>query len=161
MESEIIKLVTMDRLNTPIKSLDNKIGRRRRALAQEVSQGMSGDYFGEKVFAEVRTEDKNLARGTKEAISEFSDEYPKYGAILAGKIAEKRVKREKHLYFGLQEGEVLSHQDYMAVMDNLGISENKARILYPTLVSVSNDLESKKKSQERRVIVGKYEVKGE
>ena len=65
--------------------------------------------------------------------------------------------REEHLYFGTQDNSRLTGDDYLAVMKNLGISEHRAHLLYPTIMEISRDLEARN-SREGRVVVGKYEI---
>ena len=127
------------------------------SLAKSVAEDLGETRFvGSRTYAFVESENKSLARGMKEAVQEFSEEHPKYGEILKGKIEEKRNMREEHLYFGVNEGSRLSGEDYMTVMRNLGISEHKAHLLYPVITEVSRDLQAKRKDSERSVIVGKY-----
>jgi len=76
----------------------------------------------------------------KEAVKEFSEEFPKYGAILQGKIAEKRAVKETNLYFGVNPGCKLTSQDYMEVMINLGFTEAAANNLYPEIMKASRKL---------------------
>ena len=91
----------------------------------------------------------------KEAVAEFAQEFPKYGQILLGKVAEKRVLAEEHLYFGVNPGCRLTTDDYIGVMQSLGLTEGTARSLYPDLLKVSRKL-AKAREEERTVIVGKY-----
>ena len=91
----------------------------------------------------------------REAIREFAEEFPKYGAILEGKIAEKRAMKEKHLYFGTNPESRLTADDYMEVMQNLGLSEATSRSLYQELMTVSRKLKRAREGEERSVIVGK------
>ncbi len=72
-----------------------------------------------------------------------------------GKVAEKRVRAEEHLYFGVHSGCRLATDDYIGVMQTLGLSESSARSLYPDLLNVSRKL-AKAREEERSVIVGKY-----
>lgn len=159
MENDVLALITMDRLNLPIKSLENKLAKRRLAQAKDIAEDIGDTRFvGERTYAFVEEEDKSLARGTKEAIAEFTEEHPEYGAILKGKIAEKRVQREKHLYFGVNPGARLSGEAYLGVMRDLGISEHRAHLLYPVLNEIGRDLQGKKKEAGNRIIVGKYDL---
>jgi hypothetical protein len=96
----------------------------------------------------------------KEAITEFSAEHPKYGAILLSKIGEKRKLAEQHLYFGVNTGCRLTTDDYIAVMQDLGLSEAVARNLYPDLINVSRKL-AREREEDRRVIVGRYTLDGQ
>lgn len=155
-EQEILTLIAQDRLDIPLSSMDNKLRRARSGLAQTIAESLGDTRFkGNRVYAFVEEEDKQKARGMKEAIEEFVAEYPKYGAILAGKIAEKRTMREKHLYFGVNPNCKLTSGDYIEVMKSLGLSEASSRGLYPSLMEVSRKL-ANARDEERSVIVGKY-----
>ena len=93
------------------------------------------------------------ARGTKDGIDLFCQNYPRQGAILRGYIEEQRALRESHLYFGVNEGCRLTADDYMNVMSSLGLSEKVSSDLYPELMQVSRNL-SKKREEERSVLIG-------
>jgi len=157
-EQSVLELIAMDRIEIPLSSLYQKIKRDKKGQANQVvaQLGDKTKYNGERSNAYLVDEDKEKARGMKEAVVEFADEFPKYGKILAGKIAEKRVKTEKHLYFGINEGCKLTGDDYIAVMTSLGLSESTARSLYPDLMELSRKL-AKRQGEKRRIIVGKYD----
>lgn len=157
MERNILNLVAMDRMDIPLSSLDNKLRRRRMGAAKDIAEAMNGSFESERAFAYVETEDKKVARGMKEAITEFQQEYPTEGAVLQEKIKEKRLQREKHLYFGTNNNARLTGDDYLTVMKNLGVSEHRAHMLYPTLMDVSRDLAARN-NRNNRIVVGKYRV---
>jgi hypothetical protein len=69
-----------------------------------------------------------------------------------GKIAQRRVKSETHLYFGTNPECRLTADDYMDVMASIGITPAVARDLYPTLMDVSRKL-SRARNEERSVLV--------
>ncbi|MCU0642551.1 MAG: hypothetical protein MUF61_03180, partial [archaeon] len=112
-------------------------------------------YVGERVYARVESEDRMKARTLKEAISDFGEQYPSHGKVLQGIIAEKRLQKEEHLYFGVNEGCRLAENDYMAVMKDLGFGEVTARGLYSELIEVSRNLARKRGSPERSILIGK------
>lgn len=157
MERKILELITRDRLELPLSSIEQKLRRTRTKIAKNISEYCKNDsrFVGERSYAFSETEDKERARGMKEAVAEFSEDFPKYGKILQGKIAEKRTKAEKHLYFGMNEGCRLTAEDYLGVMQSLGLSERVSRALYPELMEVSRKL-SKARNEDRSVIVGSY-----
>ena len=155
MERKILELIAADRLDIPLSSMDQKVRRIRMDKGREIADSIDGRFLGERVYARVVDEDKEKARGMKEAIAEFEQEYPKYGAVLRGKIAEKRILREKHLYFGVNEGRRLTSDDYMGIMTNLGLTPAVAASLYPDLMDISRKL-AKARQEERSIIVGKY-----
>ena len=158
MEQEIIRLIARDRLEIPLSSMYHKVKKVKKSGAQTLAERLGDARFsGERTYAFVESEDKERARGMKEAVAEFTAEHPKYGAILLGKIAEKRVVAEEHIYFGVNPGCRLTADDYVGVMQSLGLSESVARSLYPDLINVSRKL-AKAREEERSVIVGKYAV---
>ncbi|MFH1211023.1 MAG: hypothetical protein V1645_03840 [archaeon] len=156
MEKKVLELIAQDRIDIPLSSMEQKLRKVKMSNAGELADVVGTGFYGERSFAYVSFEDKNRARGMKEAIAEFEQEFPKYGAILRGLIAEKRVKREEHLYFGLNSGCKLTGDDYMGVMKSVGLSDTTSRSLYPDLMDVSRKL-SKARNEDRSLIVGKYE----
>ena len=66
------------------------------------------------------------------------------------------LEGEKHLYFGVNQGCRLTTEDYIGVMQSLGLSEQTARNLYPDLLNVSRKL-VREREEERSILVGKYE----
>src|SRR3989344_3147132 len=156
MEQEIIQLIARDRLEIPLSSMYQKIKKAKSKNAKGLAERLEDARFtGERVYAFVESEDKERARGMKEAVAEFAAEFPKYGQILLGKVAEKRILAEDHLYFGVNPGCRLTTDDYVEVIKSTGLSESVARGLYPDLINVSRKL-AKSREEERSVIVGKY-----
>jgi len=158
MEKKLIELIARDRIEIPLSSIEQKLRRARAAMAKEFAQDYCSEgvrFVGERSYAFTEVEDKDRARGMKEAISEFTEEFPKYGKILQGKVAEKRVTAEEHLYFGMNDGCRITTDDYLGVMKSVGLSEGTSRALYPELMDVSRKL-SKARDEDRSVIVGKY-----
>ncbi len=160
MESKIIELIARDRIEIPLSSMDQKLRRTRLSLGKEIANEVRSDaYEGERAFAYVETEDRDKARGMTEAVKEFAEEHPKYGEILKGKIAEKRVQREEHLYFGMNPEKRITGEDYLGVMKDLGITPAVATPLYSELMNVSRKLQ-KARNESRSVIVGKEYLEG-
>lgn len=143
----------MDRIEIPISSMSGKLKRQKPKLAKTVDFENSKNYKGERCYARIESVDLEKARDVREGIDEFSKEYPKYGKILEGLIAQKRTVRETHVYFGMQDGCRLTEADYMGVMQSMGFTETTSRNLYPELMAVSRNL-SRKRDEERRVMVG-------
>ncbi len=155
LEKQVIQLIATDRIEVPISSLSGKLKRRKPAMAQSIALPESGRYTGDRVYARIESEDKMKARTMKEAIGTFSEQYPTHGKVLQGIIAEKRLQKEEHLYFGVNEGCRLTGDDYMTVMKDLGFGEVTARGLYSELIEVSRNLARKRGSPERSVLIGK------
>lgn len=157
LERKIIALVAADRLDVPISSMSGKLKRMKPKLAAEVDLSeYGGDFHGERAYARVREEEGAKARGMKDAIDLFCEKHPQYGTELRGLIAEQRITREPHLYFGVQAGCRLTSEDYMQVMTNLGFSETRAESMYQELMTVSRNLTRTKsrEGEERSILVG-------
>jgi hypothetical protein len=156
MEQQIITLIAQDRLEIPLSSMYQKVKKAKVKDAKGLAAILGASRFqSSRAYAFVETEDKERARGMKDAVAEFCQEFPKYGEILQGKITEKRVLAEQHLYFGVTPGSRLSTEDYIEVLQSLGLSEQAARNLYPDLINVSRKL-AREREEERSVLVGKY-----
>jgi hypothetical protein len=156
MENQILELITKDRLEIPLSSLYQKLKREKKKAAISIAEPLRQDRFvGQRSYAFFTTEDKDRARGMKEAVADFSQQFPKYGSILQGMIAERRVRSEEHVYFGMNPGCRLTADDYVSVMTSLGLSEGTARSLYPDLMELSRKL-ARAREEERSAIVGKY-----
>ena len=153
IERQIIELIATDRTDIPISSMSGKLKRMKPKMAQAIDFEGRTSYQGERVYARVQYEEKEKARGMREGVEAFADRFPQYGKILNGIIEEKRVERETHLYFGLQEGRRLTADDYMGAMQNLGFTEGTAKSLYPELMDISRNL-SKKRDEERSILIG-------
>lgn len=154
LERQVIELVATDRMHMPVSSLDGKLKRMKPKLAKAIIlPNGKASYNGERVYARVGDENLQKARGIKEGVANFCEQYPQYGKILHGMIEQEREVRETHLYFGMQEGKRLTAEDYLGVMANLGFSEGTARGLYGELIEVSRSL-AKKRDEERSVMIG-------
>jgi hypothetical protein len=90
LERQVIQLIAADRIAIPINSMGGKLDRRKPKLAREISLP-GNQYQGERVYARFQVDEGRKARGMKDAIAMFSDQYPRYGAILQGLFAEERV----------------------------------------------------------------------
>lgn len=155
LEKRLLRLIATDRIHRPISSMSGKLKRIQPKIAREVDlSSYGGRYSGERAYAEFVMEDKMKARGMKEGIEVFSSRYPRYGKILRGIIAEERLKRESHLYFGLKESKRLTADDYLAVMTDLGFSSGLAKKLYPELMEISRRMARKRQETTRRILVG-------
>ncbi|MEK6893009.1 MAG: hypothetical protein AABX07_02290 [Nanoarchaeota archaeon] len=164
MEQQIIALIARDRLEIPLSSMYQKVkkvkSREAKNLAVLIKSLEGQEFESGRTYAYVDRENKEKARGLKEAVTEFAAEFPKSGSILLEKIAKKRTIAEEHLYFGVNTGCRLTTDDYISVMQSLGLSESTARAMYPELINVSRKL-AKDREEERSAIVGKYAVDGQ
>ena len=77
MEENLLKLIATDRIEIPFSSLEQKLRRDKVNIAKDISLGLSGTgYTGNRTFAYTAEEEKERARGMKEAINEFVHEFP-------------------------------------------------------------------------------------
>ncbi|HJX50053.1 MAG TPA: hypothetical protein VJ438_01185 [Candidatus Nanoarchaeia archaeon] len=155
LERQVIELVAADRLFIPVSSMDNKLKRRREKMAEAIELLGSNLYRGDRIYARTEEKDKMKARTMKEAIATFSEQYPTHGKVLQGMIAEKRLQKEKHLYFGVRDGCRLTCNDYIEVMKDLGFGPVSANSLYHELIEVTRNLSRKRAEGERSILVGK------
>jgi hypothetical protein len=153
LERQIIEVVAADRIDIPISSISGKLKRLKPKLATKIDlTEYNNNYFGDRVYARIESEDLMKARSIKEGIEVFSEKFPRYGKILKGIIEEERALKETHLYFGMNEGCKLTSDDYMDVMKNLGFSETISKNLYTELMTISRNL-SRKRQEERRILI--------
>jgi len=94
-EKQIIELIAMDRIDKPISSMSGKLKRRKSKLSKTIDlTAYDGNFEGERSYARVEETDGMKARGVKEGIAKFADEFPRHGKILNGYIEEQRAIRE-------------------------------------------------------------------
>ncbi len=154
IERELIELVAVDRIDIPISSLSGKLKRLKPKVAKQIDISSYGyNFVGERVYARVVEDETLKARGMKDGIELFSEQYPRYGQILKGYIEEQRAMKEVNMYFGVNPGSKITSEDYLSVMKNIGFSEAGARNLYPELMDVSRKI-SKKRDEERSILIG-------
>ena len=155
LERQLIEIVALDRIDKPISSMSGKIKRRKPKLASSVDLSeFDNNYDGERVWSRIEDEDKLKARGMKQGIEKFEDQFPKYGRILRGYIEEQRTIRETHLYFGVQDGCRITSRDYLGIMSDLGFSPAISVRLYPELMDISRKLARKRDESERSILIG-------
>jgi hypothetical protein len=142
------------------KKVNRAKGKDAKTLAALVKNLDGAGFESDRVYAHVDKEDREKARGMKEAIAEFKTQYRHHGAVLQEMIDEKRKIAEEHMYFGVNPGSRLTTEDYINVMRSIGLSESTARSLYPELLTISRKLE-KEREEERSVLVGKYDDNSE
>lgn len=155
LERKLVEIIAVDRIDKPISSMSGKLKRRKPELAKEIDLSEYDDcYKGNRVWARTEYQDEMKARGMKEGIEKFEQEFPKYGKILRGYIEEQRTIREIHLYFGMSDGCKITSGDYIGVMENLGLTPATAERLYPELMEISRKLTKKREETERSILIG-------
>ncbi len=153
VEEKLIELIAVDRIDKPISSMSGKIKRLKPKIAKEIDSEIIESYEGKRVWARIDEEDHQKARGLKEGIEKFCNEFPKYGKILKGYIEEQRAIRERYLVFGMQPESRITSADYVGVMKNLGFTEVTAEKLYPELMEISRKLSKKREEYERSILI--------
>ncbi len=147
-------LIASDILYRPMKSLGEKGIRRLDKIAKETSGLLkAGEEVGERVFARVEKRDEDKARTLREGIEEFKSRYPQYADVLEGIIKQKRVKHNKYLVYGLQEGFKLGEEDFIGRMMDLGFERREASSIYPHIIAISERLEKAKEQVERSILL--------
>lgn len=155
LERQLIEIVALDRIDKPISSMSGKLKRRKPKLAKTVDlSDFENHYDGNRVWARVQYDDKLKARGLKEGIEKFENQFPKYGRILRGYIEEQRTMRETHLYFEMQDDCRITSNDYLGIMQDLGFSQAISKRLYPELMDISRKLSRKRNEIERSILIG-------
>ena len=152
LERQMIEIIATDRIDKPISSMSGKLKRRKPKLAQAIELE-NGGYKGDRTWCKIDEEDKQKARGMKEGVEKFENQFPKYGRILRGYIEEQRTVREKYLVFGMNDGCRITSKDYMGVMQNLGFSPAISERLYPELMDISHKLKRKRDETERSILI--------
>jgi|TARA_Y100000310_G_scaffold340828_1_gene437932 hypothetical protein len=153
LERQIIGLVASDRTYVPMSSFDGKLKRTREKTAKSLELA-SNTFTGERAYANIKKEDKSKARGMRDGIELFAKKFPKYGKILNGIIEEKRTVRETHLYFGMNDGKRLTQDDYLGVMQDLGLSYQRSEQLYPVVLEISRNMKKQRGNEKRSVLIG-------
>jgi len=152
LERQLIEIVAMDRIDRPISSMSGKLKRRKPKLAKAIDFPRK-NFEGDRVWARVSSKDEQKAKGMKEGVSKFEENFPKYGRILRGYIEEQRTVRETHLYFGMNDGCRITSADYLTVMKDLGFTPATAERLYPELMDISHKMARKRDETERSIMI--------
>jgi len=159
LERQIIDLVAIDRIYVPMSSFDGKLKSKRPKVGYSISEDevfkeAGLNFQGERAYARVEKKNKLKARDVNAGMAEFAEKFPDYGAKLDKMITRQRKKRETHLYFGMNEGRRLTQEDYMNVMQDLGLSSERSEQLYPVVMEISRNL-TRKRDEDRSVLIGK------
>ena len=156
LERQLIQLIAVDRIDVPISSMSGKLKRTKKKLAPaiDLSEYKGKKFQGERVYARVKTEDKEKARAMSVAVEEFCGAYKRHGKVLKGIIAEKRLAKETHLHYGMNEGRRLTADDYRNVMATLGFAPAAAEGLYRKLMDASYKISRSRVDGERSIMIG-------
>jgi len=159
LERRTIELVATDRLYVPSSSFDGKLERRRPKLAAGLGLTSRG-YQGERTYVRIETKDKKEARGLRNGIAKFAEQYPDHAGILEQCIKEERTVREKRMYFGVQDGKRLTNDDYMAVLTGMGLGPVTAQKYCDVALDISRRMQQEREKKgkpeaERSILIGK------
>lgn len=153
-EKQVLQLIATDRLDIPVSSMSGKLKRAKPKIASTVSiEAYGGNFSGTRVYARLEEVDKQKARGMSAGIAEFKERYPAYGEKLQTLIDEERTSRERHLYFGMNEGRRITTTDYLSVMESLGFSPAVAETMYEALIDASRKISKARTDEERSVLI--------
>jgi len=153
IENYVRNMVALDSMFKPLKSLSCKAERREDKIAGEIfSLYKSKEDLGERVFVLVEECQEEKARTLRQGIDAFKKEYPSHGDVLEGMIKQKRIKKNKSLVYGLNEGYSLGSEDYIRVMMDLGFDREEACAVYPHIKDASERI-GKSSPQEKRKIL--------
>ena len=151
-EETVLRLITADKLHIPFASLEGKLKRLKPKIASGIDLP-TGSYQGQRAYARVVIEDQLKSRSMSEAVDEFCTKYPTHAVVLTQMIEDKRSEKETHLYFGMNEGCRLTADDYLGVLNALGLSQAQARNLYGPIMDASNSI-ARKRAEERSLLIG-------
>ena len=153
LEMCVRTLVAYDIVSKPLSSLGQKADRRKDNLAGEVATLLKEDEEFKRVTAYTQRIDEEKARTLREGINDFKEKYSKYGKVLEGMIQEKRIKKNKYLCYGINEGFNLGAEDYRRVMRNVGLTTEQADAMYPHLKTMSDKLGKAKEQSLRKILL--------
>ena len=151
MEKQILEIIATDRIDIPISSMSGKLKRAKPKIARDLE--IDDAYEGDRAYIRVEETDKMKARGMKDGVAKFSEEFPRYGKILEGYIEEQRALSEIHLYFGMNKGCRLTADDYHGVTQDLGFTQAQSNALYQPIIDASRKI-SRARAEERSVMIG-------
>jgi len=158
LERQVIELVATDRLYIPSSSFDGKLERSRPKLAKTLNFS-DGNFEGERAYARVVDSNKNVSKDMRAGIGKFANEFPQYGQILNGYIEEARVKKEQHVYFGMNEGRRVTRDDYLGVLEGMGLGPATSEKYLDVAMDISRTMQAKREKSgkpeaERKVLIG-------
>lgn len=133
-------LVAYDILKSPLSSLYQKAGRRQKKSAQEAAELVGNGEIADRVYVSIEEAEQEKSRTLRQGIDAFKKAHPRYGKVLEGMIAEKRIEKNQVLVYGIEDGFRLGSADYIRVMKDIGLSERAAHSMYSHLLEVSEQL---------------------
>ena len=155
LENRVRRLIAADITYRVLKGLGEKGIRRLNKRAKEIVDLLDMGGQNDRFYVEIQKIEDEKARTMKEGINAFKKQYPNYGKILEGLIAEKRIKRNKNLVYSLNEGYKLAEEDYVQVMVDLGFDRREASSMYPHILTISGRIGKADEHKERTILLTK------
>jgi hypothetical protein len=153
LEKNVRDMIAYDILQAPLSSFYQKAKRRKNDLSEVIVAQIEDGETGERIIARLETREQEKARTMKEGIEAFKNKHPRYGNLLEGLIAEKRLQKNRILVYGVQEKFKLGDADYVRVLQDLDLDKRTASMLYPRLKKLSDTLGKAKEASYREMLV--------
>lgn len=156
LENRVRRMVAADITYRVLKNLGEKGIRRLKKRALEIVDLLDkGEEPNDRFYVEIERIEKEKARTMKAGVNAFKKEYPSYGKILEGLIAEKRIRRNKNLVYRLNKGYKLSEEDYVQIMMDLNFERREASAMYPHILASSERLKKVDEQMKRTILLSK------
>ena len=156
LENKVRRLIAGDITSKVLKSLGDKGDRRLKKGAKEIVNLLNeGEEPNDRFCVGIKKTKEEKARTLRKGINAFKKKYSRYGDILEGIIAEKRIKRNKNLVYRLNKGYKLSEEDYVQIIMDLGFEKREASAMYPHILAISERLEKADEQMERTILLPK------
>ena len=156
LEKRVRRLIAGDITSKVLKSLGDKGDRRLKKGAKEIVNLLGeGEEPNNRFYVGIEKSKEEKARTMKEGINAFKKKYSRYGKILEGLIAEKRIKRNKNLVYRLNKGYNLSEENYVQIIMDLGFERREASAIYPHILTSSERLGKANEQMERTILLSK------
>jgi len=156
LENRVRRLIAADITYRVLKNLGDKGVRRLDKRAAEIVNLLdAGEEPNNRFYVRIEKIEEEKAKTMREGIDAFKKRYSGYGKILEGLIAEKRMKKNKNLVYGLNEGYNLSEEDYVQIMIDLDFERREASAIYPHILAISKRLERANEQSERTILLSR------
>jgi hypothetical protein len=155
LEKKVRRLIAGDITSKVLKSLGDKGDRRLKKGAKEIVNLLGEEEPNNRFYVGIERTEEEKARTLREGINAFKKQYGRYGNILEGLIAEKRIKRNKNLVYRLNKGYNLSEEDYIQIMMDLNFERREASAMYPHILAISERLKKANEQMKRTILLSK------
>ncbi len=156
LENRVRRLIAEDITSKVLKSLGDKGSRRLKKGAKEIVNLLGeGEEPNNRFYVGIEKSEEEKSKTLREGINAFKKKYSRYGKILEGLIAEKRIKRNKNLVYRLNKGYNLSEEDYVWVIMDLGFDRRETSAMYPHILAISERLGKANEQMERTILLSK------